>query len=58
MKDPFSIVAQFLPVTAVTAVAYQAGSGLVAVGNEFGYAVYSPSSKEVVVLKSLISANG
>ncbi|KAH7732082.1 lethal giant larvae [Aphelenchoides avenae] len=48
---------KFLPVTAVTAVAWHPSSHLVAVGNEFGYAIYSLSAKQALVLKSLISTN-
>jgi hypothetical protein len=54
----FSIVVQFKPAVPITAIAWDSTLGLLAAGNEFGYAICSLPKREVLLVRALLSAMG
>lgn len=51
-----NIVVQFKPAVPITAIAWDSTLGLLAAGNEFGYAICSLPKREVLLVKTLLSA--
>jgi len=54
----FSVIAQFKPPIPVTAISWNFNLGVLAAGNEFGYAVCSIRERKLLLIKTLMSSQG